>query len=557
LVEVDGGWENGEVFIRKEGGGGKKVVGKEEKGEGSSDVRKMWEESDVAMGLEEGKTTEGDGLGDSRFAKVERGLEEVRRSLFEVGGKGKEVEGMVREEKMMKMDVVEEGGSDEEEGVDSLEAWKVKKLRKERIEREERKVREKEGMVSRGKDMGRSREEVKSLRKDFRDWKEEVEEIRYILGVGVEEVRSFAVDLEMKRWHKDLRKRVNGLGDMVLEMRGEGGLKEKGKGAEDKVEERMRGESIEKEVVVEGGRSYKEVLVGLRVGAKGSEVEGLEKKKEKERRVMEDVMEERERRSLKVEVILDSQGGGLGSGSVWSTERVEEELGMSKGEVKKIEGVKGRVRVELGSGEGVDKVMGIGEGKWGEIVGRKVERVRALDVWAGMVIPGVEMNVWKGKMKELRKGLEEQVGMRLMRDPFWLVEEGRAGRMGLKFVGVVIYVAREGERVRWLESGIKWGGEVYKLKRYIDRKEVEWCTKCAKVGHSWWRCESRVSRCSVCAEVGHTGWQHRCGKCNVWRKACGHFRKCGGCGGRHTMGEAGEGNCLAVRMEVSRLKSLC
>jgi len=180
-----------------------------------------------------------------------------------------------------------------------------------------------------------------------------------------------------------------------------------------------------------------------------------------------------------------------------------------------------------------------------------------MDVWAGMVIPGVELEVWGGKMKELRKGLEEQVGMRLMRDPVWLVSEEKARRMGLKFVGVVVYVAREGERVKWLENGMKWGGEVYKLKRYVDRKEVEWCTKCAKMGHSWWRCESKVSRCSVCAEVRHTGWQHRCGKCNVWRKACGHFRKCGGCGGRHTVKEAGEGNCLAMRMEVSRLKSLC
>jgi len=57
-----------------------------------------------------------------------------------------------------------------------------------------------------------------------------------------------------------------------------------------------------------------------------------------------------------------------------------------------------------------------------------------MDVWAELVIPGMEVGVWKGKMKELRAGLEEQVGMRLMRDPFWLVEERRAERIGLKFV---------------------------------------------------------------------------------------------------------------------------
>ena len=373
LVEVDGGWENKEVFIKKKGGVGKEVIGGERKVKGEDVLSKMWEESDVAMGLEDGKTTEGNGLGDSKLVGVERGLEEVRRSLCVVGGKGKEVEKVVREEKMMKMEVVEENESDEEEGVDSLEAWKIKRLRKERMEKEERKVREKEGMVSRGKDMGRSREEVKSLRKDFRDWKEEVEELRYILGVEVEEARSFAVDLEMKRWHKDLRGRVNGLSDIVLGLRGEGVLVEGDGKGENEAGRKVREESIEKEVVVDGGRSYKEVLMGVKIGAGGKEVMELEEKKDKERRVMEDVMEERERRSLKVEVILDSQGGGLGSGSVWSTERVEEELGLNKGEVVKIEGVKGRVRVEMGSGEGVDKVVEVGKEKWSEIVGKKVE----------------------------------------------------------------------------------------------------------------------------------------------------------------------------------------
>jgi len=175
-------------------------------------------------------------------------------------------------------------------------------MRKDRLEKEERKIREKEGMVSRGKDMGRSREEVKSLRKDFRDWKKEVEEIRYILGVGVEveEARYFAIDLEMKRWHKHLRKRVNGLGDQVLEIKREGGLRSVGSRKERDLEERVRDESIMKEVVVEGRRSYKEVLVGVKVGAKSRDVERLEEKKEIERRVVKEVMEEREKRSLAV-----------------------------------------------------------------------------------------------------------------------------------------------------------------------------------------------------------------------------------------------------------------
>jgi len=316
----------------------------------------------VAMGLEDGKITEGDVLGDSKFVRVERGLEEVRTSIGGMGVRGVREGGVVKRQKVEDKMVEERGESEEEEGVDSLEGWKLKRLRKERLEKEERKIREKEGMVSRGKDMGRSTEEVKSLRKDFRDWKEEVEEIRYILGGGVEEARGFAVDLEMKRWHKDLRKRMNRLSDFVLEIRGGRGMEFAGVG-EGKVDREIRGGRIEREVGVEGGRSYKKVLCGVRVGAKRKEVEALEEKKEVERRVVEDMMEEREKRSLVVEVVLDLQEGGLGSGSVWSTAKIEEEMGLEKGEVKRIEGKKGRVKVELESGEGLDRLMEVNKVK--------------------------------------------------------------------------------------------------------------------------------------------------------------------------------------------------
>ena len=36
-----------------------------------------------------------------------------------------------------------------------------------------------------------------------------------------------------------------------------------------------------------------------------------------------------------------------------------------------------------------------------------------------------------------------------------------------------------------------------------------------------------------------------------------HYRKCGGCGGSYTMKEANKRNCVAIRMEWGRLKSLC
>jgi len=131
LVEVKGGWENNEVFIRQERGVIKKEIGQEKGVGGKEEVEKMWEEGDMVMGLEDGKTMEGDGLGDSKFAKMERSLEAVRKSVSglvgESKGKGKEV----KREKIESVVVVEE--EEEGEGVDSLEAWKLKRRRKERI----------------------------------------------------------------------------------------------------------------------------------------------------------------------------------------------------------------------------------------------------------------------------------------------------------------------------------------------------------------------------------------------------------------------------------------
>ena len=81
-------------------------------------------------------------------------------------------------------------------------------------------------------------------------------------------------------------------------------------------------------------------------------------------------------------------------------------------------------------------------------------------------------------------------------------------------------------------------------------------SKCAMVGHSWWQCERKKSRCSVCAVDGHAGWMHRCEGCKVQRKVCEHYRKCAMCGKGYPVAEVKEGNCLRVRVEMMRLRSL-
>jgi len=229
---------------------------------------------------------------------------------------------------------------------------------------------------------------------------------------------------------------------------------------------------------------------------------------------------------------------------------------VESGRIKEMVGKKGRVRVEAGSKEDLSRLEEEGVVGWGEMLKGKVEGVRRLDQWAGMVMAGMEVERWDGKMQELRKRVEVENGVKLMKMPVWLAGRERIRSMGLKHVGVVIHVARESERMRMLEEGMKWDGGKMRMRKFVDKRELEFCTKCGVVGHSWWRCVKGRKVCSVCAVVGHTGWEHRCGKCGVNRAPCVHYRRCVMCKGEHTMNEASEGNCWGVRMEMRRLRSL-
>lgn len=87
-------------------------------------------------------------------------------------------------------------------------------------------------------------------------------------------------------------------------------------------------------------------------------------------------------------------------------------------------------------------------------------------------------------------------------------------------------------------------GRKMKMRRFVDRKVLEFCTKCGVVGHSWWRCQKGKMVCSICAVPGHAGWEHRCGRCKVWRKSCIHHRKCAMCRGNYTMKSGKRGKLL-------------
>jgi len=546
LVEGAKGWSNGSYEIVK-GGEEVDMIGGEK-------VLSLFDEAEelaIEGLLEEcGEGKEVVRLSDRKGKGVERSVGEVGR-MFEKGLKVERVE-EVKRFKLVGEEVLEEEG--DEEGVDSMEAWKLKKVNKERREKEERKKREKEGMVMRGKELGRNREEVKKLRSEFRDWREEVEEVCYILGEKEEKVRSFALDMEVRRWGRELRELVSKIGLKGMK------VDEEVRVLSEVVVPEMVGrvEELKKKVVVGEGRSYGEVLRGVSPSMGNEEVEELEKKKVEERKELESSLREREKRlSKKVEVVLDTQDGlsmEVDGESEWSSGRMEEVLGLNKGDVLGMVKRKGRITVELKGEEEVKKVEEIKEEEWEEVKG--VRSVGSLDSWAGMVIPAIEVNRWKGKMGELKRELEKEAGLKLMKDPVWLLSENRIEEWRMREVGVLVHVARESERVKYVEEGLLWRGVKVKVNRYVGKKEVEWCTKCAEFGHSWWRCGSKTKKCSICAVKGHTGWEHRCGRCQVWRSKCVHHGSCGGCGKEHIMKEANEKNCVAWRMEWNRLKSL-
>jgi len=288
-------------------------------------------------------------------ATGQRKLEEIGR-MFE----GRNV---WAEEGMKKKALVGEKlfeSEEDGEGVDSLGEWRLRKLRKEKREMEERKQREKEGMVSRGGELGRSREEVKALRREFRDWKEEVDEIRYILGESDEDARGYAVDLEVKRWGKELRKMIGDVGKMVEDIRG-GKVEVRSEVVVPEVVERVR--AVEEKVAVARGRSYGEVLRGVKGNMEVEVRKMLEEKVGVEKEEVERSMLEREEREGRmVEIVLDSQGTegekseGMGS---WNSGKMEEELGLKRGEIVKVVGRKGKVVVELKESKGKEMVEGL------------------------------------------------------------------------------------------------------------------------------------------------------------------------------------------------------
>lgn len=252
LEKNDEGWSNGSYEVMKRGVE-VDMIGEEKE-------LTLWEKEEeraIERLIERcGKGKEVVRLDDEKEKRGERSLQEVGKMF---GGAGvREVEQEVKRFRLVGEDVMSE--EKDEVVVDSLEKWKLERVVKEKREKEERKKKEKEGMMARGKELGRSRENVKKLRRNFRDWKEEVEEVCYVLGESEERVRSFSLDMEIRRWGKELRELVSAVGL---------GGKERERSNRELVRSEVvvpvvvrRLEVLKEKVAVLDGRSYGEVLKG-------------------------------------------------------------------------------------------------------------------------------------------------------------------------------------------------------------------------------------------------------------------------------------------------------
>jgi len=128
----------------------------------------------------------------------------------------------------------------------------------------------------------------------------------------------------------------------------------------------------------------------------------------------------------------------------------------------------------------VDKIKQGGK----EVMGRGVVEVKRNENWVGIVVPGVSVERWEGKMEEMKKMIEVENDIKLMRMPRWLANEDRRKTLGLKSVGVIAHMARESVRVKLVEEGLNWDGRKIQVKRYVEEKQLMFCTKCAMVGHN-------------------------------------------------------------------------
>ncbi|KAG0138096.1 hypothetical protein HOY82DRAFT_535033 [Tuber indicum] len=237
-----------------------------------------------------------------------------------------------------------------------------------------------------------------------------------------------------RRKMKEYTRRMEDVMDIIGERLkgGEGfkkGKKETGEERWDEEEVLWKEKGLEKRKAVEEGRNYKEVAMEGRKKWDEAEKKELEEKKKKEREKEYKTKGEREKRG-------EVEGK-------WEEKELERELNLKEGMILEVKGRGNRLRIKVEEKEDLEELAEVKKEEWEKVVRKKVVSAKRVDQWAGVIISGMDMREWKGKLGELRKEVEKTSGIKLMKEPGWLINEEKVVRMKFRFVGVVCHVAKE------------------------------------------------------------------------------------------------------------------
>lgn len=79
-----------------------------------------------------------------------------------------------------------------------------------------------------------------------------------------------------------------------------------------------------------------------------------------------------------------------------------------------------------------------------------------MDMWCGIVVTGEDIEEWGGKEALWREKCEKENGVKLMKDPVWLIGREKGKMIRLKWVGMMCHVAKCSDRDRFLDGRIEW-----------------------------------------------------------------------------------------------------
>ena len=160
-----------------------------------------------------------------------------------------------------------------------------------------------------------------------------------------------------------------------------------------------------------------------------------------------------------------------------------------------------------------------------------VAGVEILEHWQRLKVHGMSLERYlgEGNMELLKREVESSTGIQLKALPRWLINENRLREQqetGKKRgSAIVITVKGETEVNKLCASGLRFGGVVRVVERYLEAGPGSVCMTCCGIGHErMGSCGNRPPQCIICS-CPHKVEEHCCGVagCNKGRgKICAH-----------------------------------